>query len=81
MVPLGALICGALLYTEHTFYSLKMYGLVPEWRPELLKSVKKQRGVIKRFFLYSSISLLLFFAGLGLSLISVFPFCGCSALW
>ena len=54
-----------------------MYAVVPEWRPELLKAYKKQRGAIKRYVLYSSISLLFFLAFFG----SGVGFCGCRALW
>lgn len=77
----GALICGALRKTSYTSYSQKMYAVVPEWCPELLKAYKKQRGAIKRYVLYSSISLLFFLAFFGSLPLSDAGFCGCRALW
>lgn len=45
----GVLICGARRQKPYTFYSHKMYDMVTKWRPELLKTYKKQRGAIKRY--------------------------------
>lgn len=60
---------------------INMYTVVPAWCPKLLKTCNKQRGAIKTYVVYSSISLLFFlpcFAGfMGFS----GSFCGCSALW
>ena len=63
----GALICGALCRARYTFYSSKLYAVVPKWCPELLKTYKKQREAIKRYCGYSSISLLFFLDFFGVS--------------
>ena len=81
---LGAPLCGARLILYHTHYTRKMYTVVPQWCPELLKSYEKQRGAIKRYCRYSSISLLFFFAFFDVSCPASFPVTvvfGCSALW
>lgn len=80
---LGAPLCGARLILYHTHYTRKMYTVVPQWCPELLKSYEKQRGAIKRYCCYSSISLLFFFAFFDVSCPASFPVTvvfGCSAL-
>ena len=80
---LGAPLCGARLIPHHTHYTRKMYTVVPQWCPELLKSYEKQRGAIKRYCRYSSISLLFFFAFFDVSCPASFPVTvvfGCSAL-
>ncbi len=80
---LGAPLCGARLIPHHTHYTRKMYTVVPQWCPELLKSYEKQRGAIKRYCCYSSISLLFFFAFFDVSCPASFPVTvvfGCSAL-
>lgn len=80
---LGAPLCGARLIPHHTRYTRKMYTVVPQWCPELLKSYEKQRGAIKRYCRYSSISLLFFFAFFDVSCPASFPVTvvfGCSAL-
>ena len=80
---LGAPLCGARLIPHHTHYTRKMYTVVPQWCPELLKSYGKQRGAIKRYCRYSSISLLFFFAFFDVSCPASFPVTvvfGCSAL-
>ena len=80
---LGAPLCGARLIPYHTHYTRKMYTVVPQWCPELLKSYEKQRGAIKRYCRYSSISLLFFFAFFDVSCPASFPVTvvfGCSAL-
>ena len=38
---LGAPLCGARLIPHHTHYTRKMYTVVPQWCPELLKSYEK----------------------------------------
>jgi hypothetical protein len=38
---LGAPLCGARLIPHHTRYTRKMYTVVPQWCPELLKSYEK----------------------------------------
>lgn len=38
---LGAPLCGARLIPHHTHYARKMYTVVPQWCPELLKSYEK----------------------------------------
>jgi len=38
---LGAPLCGARLIPHHTHYTKKMYTVVPQWCPELLKSYEK----------------------------------------
>ena len=70
---LGAPLCGARLIPHHTHYTRKMYTVVPQWCPELLKSYGKQRGAIKRYCRYSSISLLFFFAFFDVSCPASFP--------
>ena len=80
---LGAPLCGARLIPHHTRYTRKMYTVVPQWCPELLKSYEKQRGAIKRYCRYSSISLLFFFAFFDVSCTASFPVTvvfGCNAL-
>lgn len=80
---LGAPLCGAQLIPHHTRYTRKMYTVVPQWCPELLKSYEKPRGAIKRYCRYSSISLLFFFAFFDVSCPASFPVAvvfGCSAL-
>ena len=73
----------AQLIPHHTRYTRKMYTVVPQWCPELLKSYEKPRGAIKRYCRYSSISLLFFFAFFDVSCPASFPVAvvfGCSAL-
>jgi len=80
---LGAPLCGARLIPHHTRHTRKMYTVVPQWCPELLKSYEKQRGAIKRYCRYSSISLLFFFAFFDVSCPASFPVTvvfGCNAL-
>ena len=71
------------LIPHHAHYTRKMYAVVPQWCPELLKSYEKQRGAIKRYCRYSSISLLFFFVFFDVSCPASFPVTvvfGCSAL-